>query len=272
MARKALEAVFGALGSGLVGYGRDEKRRFDETQTEMDREERRKRQELTDSLTAAEMMESGRWGSEAQLRERQGGAARTVLSAALGAVPSAAGRTNAVLPTDMATASGTLSRGQNAPKVSVGGQDLRMLQTAEDERRLAQAQSGMDRSARRMEGREDAAFESGLRTKEQAAAEAGRRTTTETRLRATGLTPNDRAYAATLQYARTPIQDFMGDERLPTEEEVRAFAEQAKKAEAVVYSSTAPAAGGTGVGGATEVLKRKPGETIAQYLARTGSP
>lgn len=150
MARNTLEAVFGALGSGLVGYGRDQKRRYDESQDAADREERRKRQELADALQAAEMMESGRWGSEAQLRERTGGAARSTMAAALsGFNASRGGPSRPVVPTDVATAMPTMQRGMNAPQVSVGGQDLRMLQTADDERRMAQAQGGMDRAANR---------------------------------------------------------------------------------------------------------------------------
>lgn len=46
MARNTLEAVFGALGAGLTGYGRDAARRREEEQTRLDRERQAERDRL----------------------------------------------------------------------------------------------------------------------------------------------------------------------------------------------------------------------------------
>lgn len=236
MARNTLEAVFGALGSGLVGYGRDQKRRYDESQDAADREERRKRQELADALQAAEMMESGRWGSEAQLRERTGGAAKTAMAAALsGFNASRGGPSRPVVPTDAVQAGGVARRGgMNAPQVSVGGQDLRMLQTADDERRMAQAH---DKSLIELRGKVEGDL--------QAAAEKGRQTTAQTRLSA-AMTPKDRVeqavLAAVLKFSNTPISsDYGMSERLPTEAEIDQYTKQALRAATAVYNPSAAA-------------------------------
>jgi hypothetical protein len=54
----------------------------------------------------------------------------------------------------------------------------------------------------------------------------------------TGLKPNDRAYAATLQFARTPISDpNTGERTFPDGQEVAAFAQQAKVAAGQIYEN-----------------------------------
>jgi hypothetical protein len=173
MARKALEAVFGALGSGLIGYGRDEKRRFDEAQTEMDREERRKRDAMRNALTifdmdldpTADLQARGRGlNQSAQLAQAAPSVAGMPPMGAVGSALASAGRT---MDNDVA-------RGRT---INIEGTDYTQpfSRSAQGRAESARRQSETDRAVRRVEGREDAAFESGLRTKEQAAAETARR-------------------------------------------------------------------------------------------------
>jgi len=154
MARNALEAVFGALGGGLVGYGKDKQNRYGQEQEAIEREERRKRTELADALKAADMLESGNWGTEAQLQSRQGDAGRTAMRAAMFAATRGAGP--APMPTDVARAVPQLRRGMDAPRVSVGGQDLRLLETASDRLQAARAGRMEDAAVARQQERADA--------------------------------------------------------------------------------------------------------------------
>jgi hypothetical protein len=267
MARNALEAVFGALGGGLVGYGKDKQNRYAQEQDAIDREERRKRTELADVLKAAEMVQSGSYGTESQLQARQQRAGLTAMQAALFAATAGKGPPSAApMPTDVARAVPQLRRGMDAPSVSIGGQNLRLLETETDRARIAAAQAGMDRAARRTEGREDAVFESGLRTKEQAAAEAERRTTTAARLRDTGLDPNTRLFNKALDFIAKgiPIPGTIDGTRSPTDEELTDFVNRARRAEQLAF--------GKPVDNNSEIvlLRRQRDEAIRQVDARAG--
>lgn len=129
MARNTLEAVFGALGAGLTGYGRERQQRTED-------EERRKREALQESLTAANMLASGRFGTEAQLQASGGQAFRTAGQLAAGALPMG-GAPRRVIPTaDDLSNLGTASRRGPAPAMfEVGGQRLGVMRTAADEAR-----------------------------------------------------------------------------------------------------------------------------------------
>ena len=200
MARNALEAVFGALGGGLVGYGKDKQNRYAQEQDAIDREERRKRTELADVLKAAEMVQSGSYGTESQLQARQQRAGLTAMQAALFAATAGKGPPSAApMPTDVARAVPQLRRGMNAPSVSIGGQNLRLLETETDRARIAAAQAGMDRAARRTEGREDAVFESGLAIERDAAGVKARQSGDE---RADRIDRTRRAAAEYLQQSK----------------------------------------------------------------------
>ena len=131
MARNTLEAVFGALGAGLTGFGRERQQRTED-------EERRKREALQESLTAANMLASGRFGTEAQLQASGGQAFRTAGQLAAGALPMG-GTPRRVIPTaDDLSNLGTASRRGPAPAMfEVGGQRLGVMRTAADEAREA---------------------------------------------------------------------------------------------------------------------------------------
>jgi hypothetical protein len=129
MARSTLEAVFGALGAGLQGYGADRRQR------NLD-EERRRREALGDSLTAADMLASGRFGTEAQVMASSGNAFRTAGQLASGAMAPTGKR---VLPSaeEMSNLGASSRRGAAPPVFEVGGQRLGLLRTAADEEREA---------------------------------------------------------------------------------------------------------------------------------------
>jgi hypothetical protein len=106
------------------------------------------------------------------------------------------------MPTDVARAVPQLRRGMDAPSVSIGGQNLRMLETEPERARIATAQAGMDRAARRTEGREDAVFESGLATERDAAGVKARQSGDE---RADRIDRTRRAAAEYLQQSKGRI-------------------------------------------------------------------
>jgi hypothetical protein len=156
MARNALEAVFGALGGGLVGYGKDKQNRYAQEQDAIDREERRKRTELADVLKAAEMMQSGSYGTDSQLQSRQQGAGRTAMQAAMFAATAGKGPPSAApMPTDVARAVPQLRRGMDAPSVSIGGQNLRMLETEPERALITRAARMEDDSFQRQQAQRD---------------------------------------------------------------------------------------------------------------------
>ncbi len=237
MARNTLEAVFGALGAGLTGFGRERQQRTED-------EERRRREALQDSLTAANMLASGRFGTEAQLQASGGNASRTAGQLAAGAMPGGAPRR--VLPSaDELSNLGTAARRGPAPTMfEVGGQRLGVMRTAADETREA-ANRELQAEALQREQAEARDIRAEGRALERFRAEQQIRTegaTKEIRERATaagrsaGLSPNDRAYQAVLQFARTPIETELGlPSRLPTDEEVQQFAARAKTAEGAIY-------------------------------------
>ena len=159
MARSTLEAVFGALGAGLTGYGRDRQMRQED-------EERRRREAVQDSLTAANMLASGRFGTEAQLQASGGNAFRTAGQLAAGAMPGGAPRR--VLPSaDELSNLGTAARrGPTPPMFEVGGQRLGVLRTEVDEAR--------ESANRQMQSRALQAETERATRAEEAAAEFGR--------------------------------------------------------------------------------------------------
>lgn len=95
MARNALEAVFGALGSGLVGYTGDQRRRYEQGQDAMEREDKRLARELAARQSAEQrqiqLFQSG-LEDAAPLRERARnvGQASTMVQA-MSALPGGAG-------------------------------------------------------------------------------------------------------------------------------------------------------------------------------------
>lgn len=145
MRRNTLEAVFGALGAGLTGYGRDKRE-----QEEM--EERRRREAMQESLTAANMLATGRFGTEAQLRESGGRAFQTAGQMALGDLPG--GGAKRVLPTaeDISNLGTASRRGAAPPMFDIGGQKLGVMRTAADEQRedalMKVQQAAMEREQR----------------------------------------------------------------------------------------------------------------------------
>lgn len=131
MARKTLEAVFGALGAGLTGYGREQA-------TRIEREEQQKRTQLADALTAANMLASGRFGTEAQLKQSGGQAFRTAGQLAAGALPMGGGAPRVIPTADDLSNLGTAQRRGPAPAMfDVGGQRLGVMRTEADEGREA---------------------------------------------------------------------------------------------------------------------------------------
>lgn len=136
MARNTLEAVFGALGAGLTGFGRERQQRTED-------EERRRREALQESMTAANMIASGQFGTEAQLRASGGQAFRTAGQLAAGALPMAqgtfmpSGGARRVLPSaDELSNLGTAARrGATPPMFEVGGQRLGVIRSKADEQR-----------------------------------------------------------------------------------------------------------------------------------------
>lgn len=158
MRRNTLEAVFGALGAGLTGYGREKRE-----QQEM--EERRRREAMQESLTAANMLATGRFGTEAQLRESGGRAFQTAGQMALGALPGGGARR--VLPTaeDVSNLGAASRRGAAPPMFEVGGQRLGVMRTQADEER-AQSALGMQQAAVKRE-QDVADFERGQKAIEQ---------------------------------------------------------------------------------------------------------
>lgn len=95
MARNALEAVFGALGGGLVGYGRDKQIRYGQEQDAIDREENRLARELAARQSAEQrkisLFQSG-LEEAAPLNERaQNMGQASQLAQALSAVPASVG-------------------------------------------------------------------------------------------------------------------------------------------------------------------------------------
>ena len=141
----------------------------------------------------------------------------------------------APMPTDVARAVPQLRRGMNAPSVSIGGQNLRLLETETDRAQATRAARMEDAAVLRQQDRQDKAEDNAARTKREIEV-------AQARVQNTGLSPTDRAYAATLQFARTPtfIDTFTGERTFPDEQEVAAFAQQAKIASDMVYRNIPP--------------------------------
>jgi hypothetical protein len=100
--------------------------------------------------------------------------------------------------------------------------------------------------------------------------------TARARTARTGLSPKDRAYAATLQFAKTPTSvSWDGERTFPNEQEIAEFAQQAMAAAGQVYENAprpvVPVGSATGTGGAQEWMIRNPkydDESPQAYRAR----
>jgi hypothetical protein len=90
-----------------------------------------------------------------------------------------------------------------------------------------------DAAVARQQERADKAEDNAARTKREIDVAAAR-------VKNTGLSPTDRAYAATLQFSRTPtlIDPTTGQRTFPDQQEVDDFAQQAKVAGDAVYGTS----------------------------------
>lgn len=163
MARNTLEAVFGALGAGLTGYGRSQARRFEEEQTRLDRERQAERDRLADELAVAGLLERG-FGGEREQRAQGQQRAQTALQMALqGATAGRGGIAPSMpMPTQVQQMAAQQARPQREA-VNIAGRNLSLLETA------------FERAQReRAEGMEEAALERQIRRTEQEAERAFR--------------------------------------------------------------------------------------------------
>lgn len=130
MARNALEAVFGALGAGVRGFGRDQQRRYTEEQDRLERENLLARQGVQDELSVASLLERG-FGGPQEVRAQGQERARTALQMALQGVT--AGRAGIApsmpLPTQVQQMAAQQARPERTP-VNVAGRELSLLETA----------------------------------------------------------------------------------------------------------------------------------------------
>lgn len=132
MARNALEAVFGALGGGLVGYGRDKQIRYGQEQDAIDREENRLARELAARQSAEQrkisLFQSG-LEEAAPLNERaQNMGQASQLAQALSAVPASVGMPATVIASAVQRALSNASSGMTSDlsrgrKLTVDGTD-----------------------------------------------------------------------------------------------------------------------------------------------------
>lgn len=246
MARNALEVALAALGGGLQGFGQ-------QRMAEQEREDRLQRQRMMEALEVAGMMERG-WGTEEQAKAQQAPAARTALQLALSGVKPGAPMPDAA---DVAKL-GQVARRANAPAVEVGGRSLRLLDTASDREEREVARRGQERAAERQaqRSRDEALHRQDLereRKRESAAVE---------RVKRTGLSPTDRAYQETLDFSSRLIADPLGVEgpRLPTDAEVQAFADRARRLAGSMYG-TGGGQGGVGEAGVGTPVQSSGGST-----------
>lgn len=262
MARNTLEAVFGALGAGLTGFGRERQQRQED--------EQRRRREA--DLMRVQMLNMGFDPEGEATRRSQGLAQAGRIAQAAPATPFMPA--TSALGQALSQASQDLPRGRS---ITVGGerfvQPLSRMPETMAQRQVEQAEARDIRA----EGRALERF----RAEQQIRTEG---TTKEIRERATaagrsaGLSPNDRAYQATLQFARTPIETELGlPSRLPTDEEVQQFAARAKAAESAVYGKTPTGGEASGTTAAPAALSKaewaaqnpaRRGESFADYQAR----
>lgn len=153
MARNTLEAVFGALGAGLTGYGR-------ERREQQELEEKRRREAMQESLQAANLLASGRFGTEAQLQQSRGRAFETAgqLAASAANVGRMAmggeGAVRSRIPRmeDVLNVGEAARRGTEPPMFEIGGQRLGVIRTQADEEReknaMAVQQAAIERDQR----------------------------------------------------------------------------------------------------------------------------
>lgn len=263
MARNTLEAVFGALGAGLRGYGQDVSRRREMEQAEIARQD-----ELARMLAERQLriFQSGlEEAAPATARARNVGQFGQMAQAAQVAMPgpmSAVGRALQSAGSAMQT---DIQRGR---RTTIGGteyvQPFSRTAAGIEEREAQRAEA--ERTARRQEFAEQERIRGERTTREiRERASAGARTT--------GLSPNDRAYQSTLAFASRLIQDPMGIEepRFPTPEEVQAFAQQAKTVEGAIYGTARPTQELTADSAAEEWMRenpKRPGETREEYRTR----
>lgn len=146
MARNTLEAVFGALGAGIRGYGRDTARRFGEEQARLDRERQMERDRLADEVTVAGLLERG-FGGEREVQAQGSQRARTALQMALQGAT--AGRGGMVPSMPMPTQVQQMAAQQARPEreaVNIAGRSLSLLETPL-ERAQRQRAEGMEETS-----------------------------------------------------------------------------------------------------------------------------
>jgi hypothetical protein len=144
-----------------------------------------------------------------------------------------------------------------------------MLETEPERAQIAAARAGMDRAARRTEGREDAVFESGLAIERDAAGVKARQSGDE---RADRIDRTRRAAAEYLQQSKGRIVPglFGGSSTVQpyTPDEL-------KELRRVVYGEYGLNPDGsnlTVVPPPDITARRKDGESVAEFLARTATP
>lgn len=140
MARSTLEAVFGALGAGLQGYGRDRNVRFEQEQARLDRERQMQRDRLADELSVAGLLERG-FGGQQEVRQQGAQRANTALQMALQGATAGLGGVAPTMPTP--TQVQQIAAQQARPQrevVNVAGRQLSLLETALEKAQRERAQ------------------------------------------------------------------------------------------------------------------------------------
>lgn len=175
MARNALEAVFGSLGAGLRGFGRDEARRYAEEQDRLDRERQSSRDRLADEVQVADLLSRGFGGPQevqAQGRER----AQTALQMALQGATAVRGGVapSMPLPTQVQQIAAQQARPERTP-VNIAGRQLSLLETplerAQRERAQGMEQAGVERAQQLADVEAERAFRSDEAEKQRESAE-----------------------------------------------------------------------------------------------------
>lgn len=169
MARNTLEAVFGALGAGLTGYGRDVARRREEEQARLDRERQAERDRLADEVTVAGLLERG-FGGEQEQRAQGQQRSRTALQMALqGATAGRGGMAPSMpMPTQVQQLAAQQARPQRTP-VNVAGRQLSLLETALERAQRQRAEGMEEASLARQQELADEARRDAQRMREIAA-------------------------------------------------------------------------------------------------------
>jgi hypothetical protein len=257
MARNALEAVFGALGGGLVGYGKDKTAR-------MDREEERLARELAARQSAEQrriaLFNAG-LEEAAPLRERASnlGTASSAVDAVAG-MPPVGG-----MPVGMSAVANALSSASSGMQSDLSRGRSLTVDGRDYVQPYSRTPEGREERATQTQRDRDKLLAQQVRERDAARAKAEEETARAKTAR-TGLTPKDRAYASTLQFAKTPtsIDTVTGERTFPGEQEVADFAQQAMAAAGQIYENAPrPPRGLTKPAHASQ-------EDWDQYLRETG--